>query len=68
MTEGRRQLLAVLRRMRRRELAARCRVDLSRVSRWASGHYRPGPVSQKMLAEHCGVPGPWTENVNRISP
>lgn len=55
MTRGRRSLLALLQRLPAREVAARCQVTPSAVSRWASGEKSPSLASREMLREHCGV-------------
>lgn len=58
MSEGRRSLLALLQRMSAREVAARCQVAPSTVSRWASGEMTPCPRARSLLSEHCGIE--WT--------
>lgn len=47
-------LLAVLCVTSAREVAARCRVHESVVSRWASGQIRPGPAAREMLERWSG--------------
>jgi transcriptional regulator with XRE-family HTH domain len=66
MTEGRRQLLAALQILSETEIALRCGVSQSAVSRWASGETIPSKRAQEMLREHVWtVVGPWeTERRN----
>lgn len=60
MTPGRRQLLAALQVLSATEVALRCRVSHTTVSRWASGEIIPSKRAQEMLSEHVWtVIGPW---------
>jgi len=60
MSEGRRQLLAALQILTATEIALRCGVTHSSVSRWASGQTVPSQKAQAALAEHVWtVVGPW---------
>jgi transcriptional regulator with XRE-family HTH domain len=56
MTEGRRQLIAVLQRTQARYVAARCRVTPSAVSLWVAGIRRPSERSKIQLAVNYGIP------------
>jgi len=60
MTPGRRQLLAALQILTETEIALRCGVTQSAVSRWASGETTPSKKARAALAEHVWtVVGPW---------
>jgi transcriptional regulator with XRE-family HTH domain len=60
MTPGRRQLLAALQILSETEVALRCGVSQSAVSRWASGLTTPSAKARAALAEHVWtVVGPW---------
>lgn len=54
--KGRRLLLAVLQRTTATELAARCGVHRSQVSRWASGEKIPSKRVQLALEALYGIP------------
>lgn len=58
MTEGRAALLAILARadVRRHEIARRCRVSPSRVSKWASGLTKPSARARAVLEETYRIP------------
>lgn len=60
MTPGRRQLLAALQILSETEIALRCGVSQSAVSRWASGLTTPSKKAREALSEHVWtVVGPW---------
>lgn len=60
MTRGRRLLLAVLQRTTAAEIAARCGVAPSNVSRWVGGLSTPADVPRARLAGIYGIPcGAW---------
>ena len=65
-SSGRTSLRRVLSRLSGAEVAARCRVYRSSVSRWASGETLPSAEHQRILAEHCGVHGTWDEPVGKV--
>jgi hypothetical protein len=48
-TQGRRELLLVLRRTEVVYVAARCRVSPSAVYNWTSGLRRPSPAARRLL-------------------
>lgn len=54
-SEGRRVLLAVLQRIRAREVALRVHVTPAAVSWWTSGRYRPSTRSRALLERHCRI-------------
>jgi transcriptional regulator with XRE-family HTH domain len=67
MSPGRRQLLAALQVLTETEIALRCGVTQSAVSRWASGETIPGPRARAALAEHVWtVVGPWERRNDRM--
>jgi hypothetical protein len=55
MTEGRRHLLAVLQRIRGRELALRVHVTESAVSHWSSGTFKPSKRARLALEQQAGI-------------
>lgn len=60
MTRGRRLLLALLQITTAREVAARCRVTPSCVSKWVSGEKTPGPRARVKIADLYGIaPEAW---------
>jgi len=60
MTRGRRSLIALLQVTTAREVAARCGVDPSCVSKWSSGIKAPGPTSRAKLEANYGIrAGSW---------
>lgn len=69
MMDARRSLLALLQRLSAREVAARCQVDASTVSRWAAGEVAPSERARRMLAQHCGIAPetPWDSRRVRSS-
>lgn len=70
MTPGRRQLLAALQILSETEVALRCGVSQSAVSRWASGLTTPSEKARVALREHVWtVVGPWEHgNSSRRDP
>lgn len=53
---ARRLLLAVVQHTRQREVAARCRVHKSQVTRWLTGDQTPGPFARAVLASCYRIP------------
>lgn len=63
MTEGRRLLLAVLRRTKVRLVARRCRVTPSAVYHWTAGRNGPGPRCRRLLLLSYEIPATsWKSN------
>jgi transcriptional regulator with XRE-family HTH domain len=56
VTEGRRLLLAVLRRTTVEYVARRCRVTPDAVYRWTSGLNNPGPRARRSLHDNYQIP------------
>lgn len=56
MTEGRRLLLAVLRRTKVTLMARRCRVTPGAVYHWTAGRNGPGPRSRRLLRLSYEIP------------
>lgn len=56
MTRGRRILLRVLQLTAAREIARRCRVHESSVTRWLSGETTPGAEHRRMLWHMYRIP------------
>jgi len=64
-TKARRRLLQVLQVTTAREVALRCGVHPSRVTRWASGESLPGEKPVGVLETVYGIPGRlWRQPVN----
>lgn len=60
MTHGRRSLIAVLQRTSAREVAARCGVAPSTVSKWASGYAAPRWRMRVVIQLHYSItPRSW---------
>lgn len=58
-SEARKALLRALQVTTTTEIARRCGVAPSTVSRWASGASIPRPHARAALARHCGIDGDW---------
>lgn len=66
MSEGRRQLLAILQRTLAIYVAARCRVTKSAVSKWASGRTQPAPEKKIALFVNYKIPtAAWGDSPRR---
>lgn len=66
MTEGRQMLIRVLQITRGREVAARCRVSPSQVSKWLGGFTRPSTAARRALEDNYRIPSDsWNRYVQR---
>lgn len=67
-SRGRRHLVHVLQFTTAREVARRCRVHPSQVTRWASGETRPSAAAREALDRVYGVAsGSWGVNRNQVN-
>lgn len=56
MTEGRAALIRALQRISAKEVAIRCRVSPSRVSKWVGGVATPSEEAKRTLESNLGIP------------
>lgn len=62
VTLGQRSLIAILQRTSAREIAARCHVQPSTVSKWASGYCRPQQRTRLILHMYYNItPHTWSK-------
>lgn len=65
MSPGRRELLRALQITTEIEVALRCHVTQSAVSRWATGRTKPSIRHRRALAEHLWITAEWDDPILR---